>query len=162
MSLIQDLANWRREVLPKYCRQCRGRCCHFNLRGLSENQVRLIFSISRDIPEEYCELGRRRFQLSSKGYTTNFQRGESGCPQLRDGRCRIYNHLLKPRVCSDYPVFLDKEKKSLTFDDCCPAIQNADAVEMLKNALKEGYKMRDSVHDIDMEDLDETERSLGL
>lgn len=70
--------------------------------------------------------------------------GSSGkaCPSLKeDFKCRIHGNPERPKACSDFPIFLRKESKTVLLSPRCLAVRNNLLYPYVKRLQLEGYKV---------------------
>jgi Fe-S-cluster containining protein len=62
-----------------------------------------------------------------------------GCPKLIDSKCAIHKTLGRPKVCSDFPIFICDNAIIITDD--CPAIRENKLYSYLAEFKQLGYKI---------------------
>jgi Fe-S-cluster containining protein len=149
MNLDRELELWKQENLARFCKKCNQECCSLNIRELSEEQVRLMFSVRGELVTS----SRSLFFLCADGYRTSYTIKDT-CPQLERRRCKIYNHPLRPDICRKYPLYTDPSGLVIADTDC-PGIASKQGLDFLKSLVRRKVRVRDGIHELDLEDLEE-------
>ncbi len=116
---INQIISEARNSISDYCMNiCEAKCCKFGKLVLF-NKKEIEF-ICNGKEEEF--LKKKILEPSRDGnYTFNHEL--AGCPHLtKDNKCSNWNHPNRPRICSDFPLFLMQNKYLITAD-ICPAIK---------------------------------------
>ena len=141
-TLPKEIENWKKTILKPACAKCDGHCCSTNLPDLTQEQVQLLFGNSD--PEAIKDINGEHIVLpcGDGTFVTSYEQG-GHCPQLENGMCKVYNHPLKPKVCGDFPFFLEEEKKILFIHNFnCPVTEDLKNISRLcKTVLDLGYKI---------------------
>lgn len=150
MQEIEQIVNqWREEVLAPICNECPGYCCASNISNLTEEQLRLIFSIKSNVGDE-IELvtnkdGRELFQRNEDGtYSTNYG-FDDVCPQWEDGNCKIHDDPLRPNTCKQCPVYIYEEEGGVLLinNHPCPATETLEyTAQLCLDAMDHGLEVR--------------------
>ena len=63
------------------------------------------------------------------------------CPSLSEWKCSIYKDNNRPKVCAEYPIFLDQKKKEVKLSPRCLAVREGKFYGYEAEMLALGYKI---------------------
>jgi len=64
----------------------------------------------------------------------------AGCPSLKDSLCMIHKNPKRPRVCKEFPLFI--EKNFIRLSPGCPAVIAEKLYPFISLLLAEGLKLK--------------------
>lgn len=136
---------WKKDFLSDAClNRCDGRlCCGRNF-DLTKSDARLLFDLPEGpikVPSPDKFQGFKKAKGKDGVFSTNFRPEGGNCPKNKDGKCTIYDHPSKPKICSDFPMMVNHEKKELMFGCVCPFTSLEHAADIYSEAIKLGYKV---------------------
>ena len=135
---INKLADEARNSIARYCyEECKAYCCRKGYLPLTEEQAKFFEKSIKD-KTLLKKLPFGKYSLSLK----------DGCPQQdKDFKCKIYNSKIKPKCCSEFPLFI--EKKLLRLSPRCPAVKEGKFYPYVKQFLKLGFKIDKNFYDLE-------------
>lgn len=145
--LIKAVDEWKTEFLSDYCTKvCNSECCRtIEHSGLSEAQIRCIFSLSKKdaLYKKKNRYGQSIIQKEKDGTFFTELCFKNPCPSLNEkGLCRIYNDELKPYYCDNYPFYYNEVDGVNTLEiEKCVGIKNLDLSKIYDAAKKANIKV---------------------
>ncbi len=129
--LAEEIAKKARESLSTYCiNTCKAQCCRKG-KLLLQNEKELETIAGTKKEKEFKEKILEKTPFGN--YTYNLEK--QSCPHLKkDWTCAIHKEERRPQICSDYPLFLVKNKFILA--NSCPGVRENLLTEYSKE-LKE-------------------------
>ncbi|PIN87292.1 hypothetical protein COV19_00210 [Candidatus Woesearchaeota archaeon CG10_big_fil_rev_8_21_14_0_10_44_13] len=153
---------WKSNILNPSClKSCDHLCCSKDF-SLTEEQARLIFSIDGKM---YFPSGKNGQPLLGNNddaqdgnpegdqdmiFRTRFSIAEEYCPMHKEGRCGIYDNPLRPKICSDFPVFADAGIRLVVYDSSCSRTERGSALAVFSEAIRQGYRVIDCAEDMEI------------
>ena len=129
---IFSLASKARKSLSSYCmNECNALCCRKGFINISLKEAKRI---TQKKVNEFEVLGYL-FRKNGR-YALNLG---MACPSLKDNKCTIHKSRNRPKVCSDFPVFIEGNEIKLSMN--CPAVANNFLYPYEKKFIKLGYKI---------------------
>ncbi|HYD03525.1 MAG TPA: YkgJ family cysteine cluster protein [Alphaproteobacteria bacterium] len=125
----EALADKARNSLSSYCyNECKAKCCRMGFLLLSEKEIDVF-------PVDKAELKTIPVQEDGKKFILDLK---GGCVNLKDNKCSIYSK--RPKTCSDYPLFVRKDKTILVAETC-QGVQEEKLYPYLAELKQKGYKI---------------------
>jgi Fe-S-cluster containining protein len=62
------------------------------------------------------------------------------CPALFNNLCSTYE--TRPKICRDFPIFVDHDNKIITFSNKCPAVMNNKFYPLYQLIVEKGYEIK--------------------
>ncbi len=120
-EIAEDIANRGRNSISDFCiNNCQAKCCKFGALLLQSNsEVNIIVGNKK---EEF--LKNKILEPTVQGnFKFNYE-GGGQCRHLNSQNlCGIHKNPSRPRICSDFPIFLFKNNFTIA-DNFCPAAQS--------------------------------------
>ena len=122
-----------RNSISRFCyEECHALCCHKGFLPL--NTVELLAVTDGKETAEVTKIGDDRYSLF-------MGKPDAPCPSLKDWKCSIYKNPNRPKVCGDYPIFLDRKKKEVKLSPRCTAVQEGKFYGYEAKMMALGYKI---------------------
>ena len=122
-----------RNSISRFCyEECHALCCRKGFLPVNKKELQ---AVTQGKPSDHVK------KIGEDQYSLFMGRPDAPCPSLKDWKCSIYKHPQRPRVCGDYPIFLDREKKEVKLSPRCTAVQEGKFYGYEAEMLKLGYKI---------------------
>jgi len=123
---MEHLLKKTQKILDGYCvNYCKAQCCR---RGKLLVKTDELEHISKD---------KKLFKKKDNTYyELNL---DLTCPALKDSRCSIHKNSKRPKVCGQYPLFIEKDHVLVSKD--CLAIKEEMLDEILKEFEENNYRV---------------------
>ncbi len=131
-ELIADEA---RNSISNYCiNDCHAYCCRKGYLVVNKED---IDTVAQGKTKELIEKGQ--LEENKQGKMALFLGAtEKGCPSLKDNMCTIYTDGHRPKVCGDFPLFLEKDH--VRESPRCLAVKNNLLYPYVKQITMLGFK----------------------
>ena len=107
--MVEDLLKKARKDIEKYCmEECAAYCCRKGFLVLTEDELDIVTK------GDHSKIKKQK----DGTYALELQRG---CPSLEENSCTIHTSRLRPKTCSDFPIFYSGNV--VIFSARCPASQ---------------------------------------
>ncbi len=135
---VYAIADEGRNSISSYCmNECAAKCCKMgSLLLQKESEVHAI------VGQQKSKLLRKKvLQKTNQGnYTYDYKKSGKSCPKLtEDNLCSIYKSPNRPKICSDFPLFVFKGYVSLS-RDFCPAAKAGMLDSYIEKIKELGFK----------------------
>lgn len=122
-----------RNSISRFCyEECHALCCRKGFLPLNGKELQ---AVTQGKPLDKVK------KTGDDQYSLFMGRPDTPCPSLKDWKCSIYKNPDRPRVCGDYPIFLDREKKEVKLSPRCTAVQEGKFYGYEAEMLELGYKL---------------------
>ncbi|MGV8162477.1 MAG: YkgJ family cysteine cluster protein [Candidatus Nanoarchaeia archaeon] len=133
----EKLAIAARKSISNYCyTECKAFCCRKGHLLLTANEVKLI----KNTKKEDLKIMPLAFRTNKKKYILDFGSYADGCPNLCKYKCSIHKNPARPKTCSDFPLFIWKDK-TIMITNNCPAVADNKLYAYLAEFKRRGYKL---------------------
>lgn len=119
---VERIAEDARNSLGNFCfEECGAYCCRKGYLLLTASQVKLF---SEKAGKELGEI-RQLKKINDDKFSMYMGEKDKPCPNLdlKELKCRIHKHPNKPSACSDFPIFVDHETRSVKLSSRCLAVR---------------------------------------
>src|SRR3989344_1736458 len=131
------IANKARKSISNFCmEECKSYCCRKNYLVMNKKQLNVVVGNKKEeYKDQIKEIEKDKFSLF-------LGKSDKPCPSLnKDFKCNIYNNKLRPKACSNFPLFLDKKTKTALLSPRCLAVRVNLLFPYVKKLQGLGYKI---------------------
>lgn len=126
---MDELINSARDSLGGYCyNECNSYCCKKGTLNVKKSDV------------DRCQVLKEHFIKIGLNESNKFSL-VLPCPALQNNLCSTYE--TRPQICRDFPIFVDHERKIITFSNKCPAVLENKFYPFIRQINALGYKVED-------------------
>ena len=130
--LAESIADRARKSISTFCfEECKSYCCRKGYLPLNESEIKLVLGDELD-----------NLKKHSNG-DLSLEFGAHGCPRLNDFKCTIHNDPKRPKVCRDYPIFVNGN--TVRISSKCLAVRQNLLYPFIKEFMHRGFRVSDSV-----------------
>ncbi len=138
----QRVADKARKSISDFCRnECKSYCCRKGFIRIRQDQIDLIAT-----PEEKEKLNSesklKELKFSGK-FLLDFSNSLGGCPALSGTDCSIHKNPNRPKVCQDFPIFIEGNK--IKISPRCFAQQENKFYPFIKEFEKLGFEVTEKM-----------------
>lgn len=134
----EKIADKARESISKFCmNECKAYCCRKGYIMVREDQLNEI--ATKEIQKKLTEEKKIEKYSFSQKFKINFTNSLGGCPALKDNKCTIHKNAKRPKVCHEYPIFV--QFNEIRISSKCPAQQQNKLYPYIRKLHKLGYKI---------------------
>jgi len=142
----EALADKARNSISSFCiNECKAYCCRKGHLVIKEDEIDEVMQGREAELENEGALTRTK----DGRYSLNLDNSNEGCPSLKDNKCTIHKSSKRPKVCGDFPIFIEGNK--VRFSGRCTAVQEGKFYPYVKKFLAMGFKVEegDRMYDSD-------------
>jgi len=134
----EKIADKARESISEFCmNECKAYCCRKGYIMVNDDQLNEIATKAK---QEKLKKEEKITEYSfSQKFKINFTNSLGGCPALKDNKCTIHKNPKRPKVCHEYPIFV--QFKEIRISSKCPAQQQNKLYPYIQQLHKLGYKI---------------------
>ena len=131
---IEKITNKARNSISKFCiEECDAYCCRKGHLAITIKEADLI----TDKKTKELENSEKLIKKDELSYALNL---DGGCPSLKEFKCTIHKNKGRPKVCKEFPVFIEGE--FIRFAEGCHAVRKGLLFPYEKRFLRLGFHIR--------------------
>ena len=141
MTKYQDaerIADEARSSISDFCiNECGAYCCRKGYIMVREHQLnQMATKEKQEILEKEGKI--KEFPFAGK-IQVDFTNSLGGCPALKDNMCTIHKNPERPKVCHQFPIFIEGNKVRIS--QKCPAHQNNKFYPYIRKFMDLGFEI---------------------
>ncbi len=143
------IAEKARKSISSFCfNECRSYCCRKGYLVLDKEEAGLLAGESQ---EELERKGRLK-RLRSGGYSLFLGEKDAPCPMLKGFKCRVHDNPKRPAACRNFPVFIDRNTKTVRLSHRCLAVRERKLYAFETEWIAAGWRVieSDPFYDIEL------------
>ena len=125
-----------RNSISSFCfEECHAYCCRKGYLPLNGKELKAV--TKGNLPESKEQVKK----MGEDKYSLYMGQSDKPCPSLSEWKCSIYKDNNRPKVCAEYPIFLDQKKKEVKLSPRCLAVREGKFYGYEAEMLALGYKI---------------------
>lgn len=139
LKKAQRIANKARKSISDYCmNECGSFCCRKGFIVITPREINKVTKKRTD------ELLKKEIlkKLSNGNYSLYMGNYDTPCPCFIDGKCSIHKSSLRPKVCGEFPLFV--QDGYVRASPRCPAVKEGKLYPYIRQLIDLGFKIMES------------------
>jgi Fe-S-cluster containining protein len=136
---LQAFLDRARKSIGDFCaNECKAYCCRKGYLVINKKQKELLLKDNLPLFQRKALIK----QIGDDKWSLFLGDASHPCPALKDNKCLLHHHPLRPKACKDFPIF--QHDNTIIFSERCLAVKQMLFYSVEAKLLSLGYKIKRS------------------